>query len=291
MAARLLRHDFASDDLRAFARRQHEIREETLAERAGFDGAAGDVYCSDPQAVAGQSAVFLAEAPPLDPSQDDYRGLIARVASGARSSAYRVPSPTLAHMLASDSAGRAPQRYGVAERVESSYESALQVSAAVPNPFMRRALDDAWIATLRVGYGDQSLVLGARAFDVVRDLSARGDLDALARHADVAAWRSEIQTASNQRSRETSAALNIKAEQSVVDHDSGERGAPLASKDLALAPRPLGLMLALDARGSLEDAIRDGGAFRVASPADLAATTPALSCLRAPAAASPPAPA
>ncbi len=151
VAARLLRHEFASEALRAFARGQGALREDALAARAGFDGAADDVHCSDPQALSGQSAVFLVEPPPLETSQDDYRTLITRLTAGGRLSGRASLSTTLADALttiATAGAGRLPSHESVA-RV-AFYAPSLEVSAAVPNPFTRRALDDAWVAALCV---------------------------------------------------------------------------------------------------------------------------------------------
>ncbi|UQA57433.1 ATP-binding protein [Polyangium aurulentum] len=279
VAARLLRHEFAPEALRALAKKQEAIREDALAAHAGFDGVEEDVYCSDPQALAGQSAVFLLAPPALDRPQDDYRALINRLAPGVVVSAHAVFSPMFADSLTrvlTLGARRPSLHEGVGEHVEFFSSSSTYVSAVVPNPFMCRALGNAWVAALHVRCGGQSFVLGARAYDAVRALAAQGKENGLALHADGAARRNRGLTASDQ-ARAVSADLQAEVAQGTSrDRDSNARRAPIASADLAFAARPLGLLFALSARGALDDAVCDGGAVRVASPADLGATTPTL---------------
>lgn len=280
VAARLLRHDFASEALRAFARRTGTTREEALAAHAGFDGAPEDVYCSDPQSLAGQSAVFLVEPPSLDTAQDDYRGLLTRVMGGAHVSAEAALSAALAGSLmtlATVGARRAPSSGGT-EGPEEASAPAIQVSAGAPNPLMRRAFGDAWTAALLVRCGDRSLVLGARTYEAIRDLAARGGPDAVARHPDVAAWCRAAPLSLEQHARESPPEARIEAAQdSAKDRGINAGGAVPNWRDSSFARHPLGLLFALSARGTFDDMVTDGGAFRVASPADLALMSPALS--------------
>ncbi len=102
-------------------------------------------------------------------------------------------------------------------------------------------------------------MLGARAYDAVRDLAARHGPDVVTRAPDVSALRGAGPTAPEE------------------DRQIGARNARIVSTDVGVATRPLGLLLALGERAALDDAVLAGGAFRVASPADSGAMTSALS--------------
>ena len=280
VAARLLRHEFMSPRLRDAANHQGAFRADWLAALAGFDGAAEEVHCSEPQILGGVASIHLVEPPGVEALPGDYRDTTTRLSGGVRLSARAALPPSLAGalaVLATTGGRRVQRREGVAERV-ASYEASVEVSAGTPNLFMRRALEGAWATALWVRGGGRTMVLAARDYAAVCDLAARGGSAAVATHPIVADWHGMTQERLGESARAgPEATPEGRAQGLAENHDVFAPRATMATGDSTLTNRPLGILFAFSEQGSLDASIREGGAFRVASPADLASTISTLS--------------
>jgi hypothetical protein len=281
VASRLLGHEFMSGRLREFAHRQPDASLEALAAHAGFEGRTEDLDCSDPERLRGQSAIFLADLSSLEAHPDDYDALVSSMSAGGIQSATAALPPTLAHLLRGFSPARvlrSPRPSGVSEKLEN-YSATATLTLAWPNSFTRRAVGGACAPSLCVQGGERTVLLAARDYHALVSLAARGTLAEVARHPAILAWRGLAEDAL------VVAPTAQEREAPVVAEDARQRARARSVEpselirwgSTALAWRPLGLLLALSERGALDAATRECGAFRVASPADLAAQTSNIS--------------
>lgn len=281
VASRLLGHEFMSERLREFAHRQTDASLEALAAHAGFEGRSEDLFCSDPARLRGQSAIFLADLSSLEAHPDDYDALVSHLAAGGIQSATAALPPALAHLLrgfAPVRALRSPRPSGMSEKLEN-YSATATIALAWPNPFTRRAVGGACAPSLCVQGGERTVLLAARDYHALVSLAARGALAEVARHPVILAWRglAEDTPAIAPAAQELEAPVLVENSKPRVRARGVEPSELIKSGGTAHAWRPMGLLLALSERGALDAAIRECGAFRVASPADLATHTSNIS--------------
>lgn len=271
---RLLRHEYMSQRLRAEAEALNTV-DEALAERVGFTGLIADLRCSEPESLAAQSAMVTHPPPGLAYPSASHRGAPKRASEPDLGGTQALPE-VLRDALSQAIVLRAgPSDLGATLGRPLKFVTDAECGAVSPNPLMRRSMDGDWVPALRLHLDGRAMILLPRDVEALTALAAKADQRAFAAHPLVAPWREQTADQTVESNH-----LSIAESPESVSMKNPDRTGTLEhlaipaeeGEDLP-SGRPLSLLNALGTRGLLDASVVEGGAFRVSSPADLAATT------------------